>query len=159
MRRRLGGGSCFSSAAGPAGWGARCLADSGQVDHGIARGALGLGDRVAVGTRLTLKGRYALVKLQCIQVGTCRGSLSLATTGLPKSQKASAAKTTQTKLGSARFSIPALQTRTVKVKLSRTLSKRLAALSARRLKRLKIVATATVGAKTTKFSLGATRTR
>jgi hypothetical protein len=112
-----------------------------------------------VGSRLTFKGRYALVKLQCTQVGTCRGSLSLATTGLPKAHKARAAKTRQTKLGAARFSIPGLKTKTVKVALSRTVRRRLAGLSAKRLKRLKIVATAKVGGKTTKFSLGATRTR
>jgi hypothetical protein len=78
---------------------------------------------------------------------------------LPKAHKASAAKTKQTKLGAARFSIPALETKTVKVKLSRTPRERLAALSARRLKHLKIVATAKLGAETTKFSLGATRKR
>ena len=112
-----------------------------------------------VGKRLTFKGRYALVRLQCTQVGTCKGSLSLATTGLPKLHKASAARTKPTKLGAAKFRIPALKTKTVKVKLSRTIRKRLAALSAKRLKHLKIVATAKVGRKTTKFSLGATRKR
>jgi hypothetical protein len=112
-----------------------------------------------VGKRLTLKGRYALVKLQCTQVGTCRGSLSLATTGLPKAHKASAAKAKPTKLGAARFAIGSLKTKTVKVPLSRTIRKRLAALSAKPLKRLKIVATAKVGRKSTKFSLGATRKR
>jgi hypothetical protein len=112
-----------------------------------------------VGKRLTLKGRYALVKLQCTQVGTCRGNLSLATTGLPKAHNATAARIKPTKLGAARFAIRSLKTKTVKVKLSRTIRKRLAALSARRLKHLKIVATAKVGRKTTKFSLGATRKR
>jgi hypothetical protein len=112
-----------------------------------------------VGKKLTFKGRYALVKLQCTQVGTCRGSLGLATTGLPKAHKASAARTKQTKLGGARFAIASLKTKTVKVKLSRTIRKRLAALSSKRLKRLKIVATAKVGRTTTKFSLGATRKR
>jgi hypothetical protein len=110
-----------------------------------------------VGTRLTLKGRYALVKLQCTQAGTCKGSLTLTTTGLPSAHKTRPAKAKQTKLGVAKFTIPALKTKTVKVKLSRTIRKRLAALSSRRLKRLKIVATAKVGGKTTKFSLGATR--
>jgi hypothetical protein len=112
-----------------------------------------------VGKRLTLKGRYALVKLQCTQVGTCRGSLGLAATGLPKAHKASAAKAKPTKLGAARFAIGSLKTKTVKVPLSRTIRKRLAALSAKRLKRLKIVATAKVGRKSTKFSLAATRKR
>jgi hypothetical protein len=112
-----------------------------------------------VGTRLTLKGRYALVKLQCTQVGTCRGSLSLTTTGLPSTHKTGAAKAKQTKLGSVKFTIPGLKTKTAKVKLSRTIRKGLAALSSRRLKRLKIVATAKVGGEITKFSLGATRKR
>jgi hypothetical protein len=112
-----------------------------------------------VGTRLTLKGRYALVKLQCTQVGTCKGSLTLTATGLPRAHKTRAAKARQTKLGSGKFTIPGLKTGTVKVNLSRTIRKRLAALSSRRLRRLKIVATAKVGTKTTKFSLGATRKR
>jgi hypothetical protein len=114
---------------------------------------------VRVGKRLTLKGRYALVKLQCTQISTCKGRLGLATTGLPKARKASAARAKPTKLGAARFSIRALKTKTVKVKLPRTIRKRLTALPAKRLKRLKIVATAKVGRKTTKFSLGATRKR
>jgi len=114
---------------------------------------------VRVGKRLTLKGRYALVKLQCTQVRTCRGRLGLATTGLPKAHKARAARAKPTKLGAAKFSIPALKTKTVKVKLSRKIRKRLASLSAKRLKHLQIVATAKVGQKTTKFSLGATRKR
>jgi hypothetical protein len=112
-----------------------------------------------VGTRLTLKGRYALVKLQCTLVGTCKGSLTLTATGLPSAHKTRAAKAKQTKLGSVKFTIAALKTKTVKVNLSRTIRKRLAALSSRRLKRLKIVATAKVAGKTTKFSLGATRKR
>lgn len=112
-----------------------------------------------VGTRLTLTGRFAAVKLQCTLVETCRGRLSLTATGLPRAGKASAAQRKATKLGAARFAIPALKTKTVKVKLARTIRRRLAALSARRLKRLKVVATAKVGGTTTKFSLGATRKR
>lgn len=112
-----------------------------------------------VGTRLSLTGRFAAVKLQCTLAETCRGSLSLAATGLPRAPKPSAAQTKPTKLGAARFAIPALKTKTVKVNLSRAIRKRLAALSAKRLKRVKIVATAKVGGTTTKFSLGATRKR
>jgi hypothetical protein len=110
-----------------------------------------------VGRRLTLKGRYALVKLQCTLTETCKGKLGLATTGLPKVHKAGAAKKKATKLGSAKFKIAPQKTKTVKVKLSRPIRERLAKLSRKRLKRLKIVATAKVGRQTTKFNLGATR--
>jgi hypothetical protein len=112
-----------------------------------------------VGSRLVLTGRFAAVKLQCTQAETCRGRLDLAATGLPRAPKASAAQRKATKLGAARFAIPALTTTTVKVILSRSIRKRLAALSARRLKRLKVVATAKVAGTTTKFTLGATRKR
>jgi len=125
------------------------LATGTNPEAGIAR----------VGKRLTLKGRYALVKLQCTLTKTCKGKLGLATTGLPKAQKAGAAKKKATKLGSARFKIAPQATKTVKVKLSRRIRKRLAKLSRKRLKRLKITATAKVGTQTTKFNLGATRSR
>jgi CxxC motif-containing protein len=110
-----------------------------------------------VGKSLTLKGRSALVKLHCTLQTSCKGSLSLTTTGLPKVHKASAAKAKATKLGKAKFTIAAGKTKTVKVKLGRSIRKRLGKLSARRLKKLKIGAAAKVGTQTTKFTLHAVR--
>jgi hypothetical protein len=112
-----------------------------------------------VGKRLTLKGKNALVKLHCSARDTsCKGTLSLATTGLPKAHKTTAAtKAKATKLGSAKFTIPSGKTKTIKVKLKRSIRKRLGALSKRRLKKLKITATAKIGSESTKFSLGAVR--
>jgi hypothetical protein len=110
-----------------------------------------------VGRRLRLKGRYALVKLQCTKTETCKGKLGLATTGLPKAHGSRAARKKSTKLGSARFKIAAQKTKTVKVKLSRPIRRRLGKLSRTRLKRLKVAVTAKVGTETTKFNLGATR--
>jgi CxxC motif-containing protein len=114
-----------------------------------------------VGKRLTLKGKDALVKLHCSARDTsCKGTLSLATTGLPKIHKSTAAeKAKAAKLGSAKFTIASGKTKTVKVKLKRSIRKRLSALSKRRLKKLKITATAKIGAESTKFSLGAVRKR
>jgi hypothetical protein len=111
-----------------------------------------------VGKRLTLKGNDALVKLHCSARDTsCKGTLSLASSGLPKAHKSTAAKAKATKLGSAKFTIASGKTKTVKVKLKRSIRKRLGALSKRRLKKLKITATAKIGAESTKFSLGAVR--
>jgi hypothetical protein len=112
-----------------------------------------------VGKRLTLKGKNALVKLHCSARDTsCKGTLSLATTGLPKVPKSTAAKKAKAaKLGSAKFTIASGKTKTIKVKLKRSIRKRLGALSKRRLKKLKITATAKIGSESTKFSLGAVR--
>jgi hypothetical protein len=110
-----------------------------------------------VGKRLTLKGTNALVKLRCtLHDSNCKGTLGLAATGLPKA-KATAAKSKATKLGSAKFNIAAGKTKTIKVKLKRSIRKRLAKLSTKRLKKLKITATAKIGGESTKFSLGAVR--
>jgi CxxC motif-containing protein len=112
-----------------------------------------------VGKRLTLKGHDALVKLHCSARDTsCKGTLSLATTGLPKAHKTTIANRAKAaKLGSAKFTIASGKTKTIKVKLKRSIRKRLAKLSAKRLKKLKITATAKIGAESTKFSLGAVR--
>ena len=111
-----------------------------------------------VGKRLTLKGSNALVKLRCtLHDSNCKGTLGLAATGLPKAHKAAAAKSKATKLGSAKFTIAAGKTKTIKVRLKRSIRNRLGALSKRRLRKLKITATVKVGAESTKFTLGAVR--
>jgi CxxC motif-containing protein len=111
-----------------------------------------------VGKALTLKGRYALVKLRCtLHDGSCKGTLGLTTTDLPKAKATAAKKAKATKLGSAKFRIAKGRTQTVKVKIKRSIRKRLSPLSKRRLKKLKITATAKVGSQTTKFTLGAVR--
>jgi hypothetical protein len=58
------------------------------------------------------------------------------------------------KLGSARFEIAAGEVGTVTVKIGRKVRQRLAALSRKRLARLKVTATAKVGAETTTFTFG-----
>jgi hypothetical protein len=111
-----------------------------------------------VGRNITLKGRYALVKLRCtLHDSNCNGTLGLATTGLPKAKATIARKAKATELGSAKFTIAKGRTKTVKLKLKRSIRKRLAKLPKRRLKKLKITATAKVGGQTTKFTLGAVR--
>jgi hypothetical protein len=59
------------------------------------------------------------------------------------------------KLGSARFEIAAGNVGTVTVKIARRMRHRLAALSRKRLARLKVTATARIGAETTTFTFGA----
>jgi hypothetical protein len=113
-----------------------------------------------VGRRLTLKGKYALVQLHCaLRDTSCKGTLSLAATGLPKVHKSTIAKhgAKAAKLGAAKFTIAQARTKTVKVKLGRSVRQRLSALSKKRLKKLKITATAKIGSRATKFSLGAVR--
>jgi hypothetical protein len=113
-----------------------------------------------VGKNLTFEGRYALVKLRCTLHDTnCKGALGLATIGLPRAKATIARKAKATKLGSAKFTIAKGKTKTIKVKLKRSIRRRLGALSKRRLKKLKITATAKTGAGTTKFTLGAVRKR
>jgi CxxC motif-containing protein len=112
-----------------------------------------------VGTRVTIKGTNALVTLRCtLHDSSCKGTLRLAATGLPKAHKSTIAKRAKaTRLGSAKLTIAAGKTKTIKVKLSRSIRKRLAKLPAKRLKKLKITATAKIGSRATKFSLGAVR--
>jgi hypothetical protein len=142
----VGGGS---GAGGSGGGGKQTGSGGTNTAVGIAR----------VGKRLTFKGANALVTLRCtLRDSKCKGTLGLATTGLPEAHKSTAAKKAKaTKLGSARFTIAAGKTRTIKVKLKRSIRKRLGALSKRRLKKLKITATAKIGTQTTKFALGAVR--
>ena len=99
---------------------------------------------VKVSKRLVISFRRAnaKLKLRCAARDTaCRGTVSL-TSSLGR-------------LGSARFTIPGGGTRTVTVKLGRTIRHRLAALSHKRFARLKVTATATIGAEKTKFTFTA----
>ena len=97
-----------------------------------------------MGKRLRLKGRYAYIKLRCgLRDSACKGRLTLRNKGK--------------KLGSTRYSIAALKTKTVKLKLSRKTSKRLRSFSRKRFRKLKFSVSATVGKQRTKFSLSATR--
>jgi hypothetical protein len=127
-----------------------------QTGSGGTNTAVGI---ARAGKRLTLKGSDALVKLHCtLRDSNCKGTLGLAATGLPKAHKSTAAKKAKaTKLGSAKFTIAAGKTKTIKVKIKRSTRKRLAKLSRRRLKKLKIIATAKIGKQSTKFTLGAVR--
>jgi hypothetical protein len=94
--------------------------------------------------RIVLTKRYALVKLGCAaRDEACAGTLAL-------SSKAA-------RLGSAKFAIGVDRTATVKVRLGAKACRALARLSARRLARLKITATARIGAQTTTFAFGAKR--
>jgi hypothetical protein len=97
-----------------------------------------------VGTRLKLRGAVARLKLRCLaHDDDCAGAVSL-TSRLGK-------------LGTARFSIAPGEVGTVDVRIARKVRYRLAALSRKRLSRLKITATARIGAAATTFILGATR--
>jgi hypothetical protein len=92
--------------------------------------------------RIVLTKHYALLKLHCAARDlACRGSVSL--------------KTGATKLGSALFKIAVGKTATVKVKLGPKARSKLRHLSRRQLSKLKIKATATIGAQKTTFTLGA----
>jgi hypothetical protein len=108
--------------------------------------------------RLTLKGRYAQIRLQCtLHDGSCKGILGLVAHGLPGVHTGTTATTKATKLGSAKFTIASGKTKTIKVKLKRSIRRRLAKLSTKRLKKLKITATAKIGGESTRFVLGAVR--
>jgi len=94
--------------------------------------------------RIVLTTRHALVKLRCAaRDEACAGTLALSSTA--------------EKLGSAKFEIAVGSTATVKVRLGAKARRALARLSARRLARLKITATARIGAQTTTFAFGAKR--
>ena len=82
---------------------------------------------------------------------SCAGRLSLSAR-LPGARRAVA-------LGATGFAIPAAQTRTVKVRLRRSAARRLAALSSRRLRRLRVTASAEVSGARTTFSLVVRRGR
>ena len=95
-----------------------------------------------VGKRIKLGSTAAKLKLRCVaRDSACKGSVSL-TTRLGK-------------LGSARFEVAAGKVGTVTVKIARRMRHRLAALSRKRLARLKVTATARIGAETTTFTFGA----
>jgi hypothetical protein len=107
-----------------------------------------------IGSKIRLKHGVALVKLHCgLLDAACRGRLTLAA-GLGGARAGNSAAA---QLGSARFNIPARQTKTVRVKLKRSARKRFARLSRKRLSRLAIDVTAKLGTQTTKFRLGARR--
>jgi hypothetical protein len=94
--------------------------------------------------RISLTKRYALVRLRCAaRDEACGGTLTL--------------NSAIAKLGSAKFAIAVGRTATIKVKLGTKARRALARLSARRLARLKITATARVGVQTTTFTFGAKR--
>ena len=92
--------------------------------------------------RVQLTKHYALLKLHCAaRDEACKGHVSL--------------KTQSTTLGSATFRIAVGKSATIKVKLGPKARRRLAHLSKRQLAKLKIKATATIGAQKTTFTLGA----
>jgi hypothetical protein len=94
--------------------------------------------------RISLTKRYALVKLRCAaRDEACGGTLTL--------------NSAIAKLGSAKFAIAVGRTATIKVRLGTKARRALARLSARRLARLKITATARIGVQTTTFTFGAKR--
>jgi hypothetical protein len=95
-----------------------------------------------VGKHIKVSGATAKLKLRCVARDTpCKGSVSL--------------RTKLGKLGSAKFSIPAGDIGTMNVKIPRQMRHRLVALPRTRLAKLKITATARIGAETTTFTFGA----
>jgi hypothetical protein len=107
-----------------------------------------------VGGKITVKHGVALLKLHCgLRDAPCKGRITLAAR-LPRVR---AQRSTATRLGSASFTIPARQTKTLRVKLKRSASKRLVRLTKKRLRRLTVSATARIGFQTTKFALAARR--
>jgi hypothetical protein len=94
--------------------------------------------------RIVLTKRYALVRLRCAaRDEACAGTLTLSSTAA--------------RLGSARFAIGAGKSATVKVKLRAKARRVLGRLPARRLAKLKVTATARIGAQTTSFTFAAKR--
>jgi len=93
------------------------------------------GSRSTIGVPLACGGHDA----------PCAGSVGLSVPGLPRASSV--------KLGSASFSIAPGATQTVRVRLGRSAKKRLAALSSRRLQRLRVTATVTMGAASSSFPL------
>jgi hypothetical protein len=118
-------------------------------DPGGSNTAVGLS---RVGTRILVKGRYAVLNLHCVaRDSDCKGRVTLTARNLPR---LSTAKVRTTKLGSARFRIAPGKTNSVQVKLSRAIRRRLNHVPRKRLGRLKVVAIATIGKQTTRFALG-----
>ena len=144
-----------STGAGGAGGGG--VTSGGATGGGGSATALG-GTNPAVSLQraaraLSLsRGRLSL-PLRCAAPSgqSCAGRLSL-TAHLPGARRAIG-------LGSTGFAIPGGQTSTVKVRLRRSAARRLAARLSRRLRRLRVTATAEVVGVRTKFTLGLRRGR
>jgi hypothetical protein len=151
-----GPGKGGSGKGGPGGGGR----GEGGPDGGGAPGAitrvLSFGKSVLVGSDGTAR---VPVRCNTRQVSRCKGRLSVS---LVRAGQSSAQKRRKVKPGSARYSIPSLKKRTVKVPLRKADANAVARLSAGQLarRRLKLKATTTVGsAKLKQTSLVALRRR
>jgi hypothetical protein len=148
--------NCSVPTAGGGGGGSKTPGGRAKPsDSSGTNSAVGL---TRVGKSVTFKHATAFVKLHCaLHDSACKGTLSLTST-LPKAHNSTAAKKAKaSKLGTVKFNIPAAKTKTIKVKLKRSIRERLGNLSRKRLKKLEITATAKIGSQSTKFTLGAVR--
>jgi hypothetical protein len=104
--------------------------------------------------KLGLKRRTVSLRLLCTAGATerCVGRLSLSTRGISR-------RRTLIVLGSKRFAISGDRTRTVTVGLRRSVRRRLAALSRRQLRQLRVKVSAKVGDGTKEFMAGVRRRR
>ena len=133
----------LSPAGGPAPQVAKCAAPPSSGEPGSPAGTNSAVPLSRVGKRLTFRGRFALIKLHCSAPdASCKGVLALTAKSLPRVHKSAA-----TKLGSSKFTIAAGKTKTIKVKLKRSVRRRIKALSAKRVRKLKITATARLAAR------------
>jgi hypothetical protein len=120
----------------PHGTGGGGTTDGGQTGGG--EGTQQQSARLTIPANGQLVGRRAQIELACKMATTCSGTLRLQDRSQGAGARAAARKATV--YGSARFSIPAGRTRTVRIRLTRAGKKKLA-----KRKSLTVFTTATVG--------------
>jgi hypothetical protein len=121
----------------------------GQGGNGNGSGGGGRGTVLLskVGKSATLSHGRIVLRLRCLaHDGSCKGKLTLSVRRLPAAARA-------VTLGSARFSIKAGKTGKVKVRVRRRAGRRLRALGARRIRRVKVTVKALIGKTPSKFVL------
>lgn len=131
-----GGGSTPGGGGTPGGGNPGSGGGSSTTPFLLARGS---------STAKFASGRVAL-KLKCNSHDACTGRVKLTVPSLP-------AQSSTVTLGTKSFTIGAGKTGTVKVRIASRVKKRLAGLSSRKLRRLKVTANVTLGRQSKKFSL------